>query len=279
MANIVQELIQVLVFSAVLNALLLGFIVWLYSWSRPLFTHFVAKLKKQPILMVERDDGRWGWVRIDYKHGFSQHKHYGDFMNIPGSFKSLAGVPVAVAYEKNGVTIPLEFAAKATLLKTLGKKLKDFVKIKKSDNAPGYEVEEVQDVKMYSYEVVDDEKRELLEAFADEKWEEEREISGVRMKVRGYTIRVKDTIEYMLFSMNPVNLRARTNARVAEELAARGKSDALKTAFAVFMVIMGVVFGLALLEIVFGGNGSSAANVAQQVNDILPVSISQGVRP
>lgn len=276
MGNIVEELTNMLIFSAVLNALLLGLLIYIAAMSRPVLTHFVAKLMKQPLLLVERDDGRWGLVRVKYGHGFSQHKTYGDFQNIPGSFKSLAGVPLAVVYEKAGVTVPLEFAAKATLLKTIGKKLSDFVKLRNVKNAPGYEVESVQDVKVYAYEV-DEDKRELLEAFADEKWEEEKIMGGTKLKVRGYTIRVKDIMEYMLFSLNPINLRARVNARVMEELASRQRTEPLKYAFAFMIVILGLVFGLIMLDVWFG---HPSANVAQQVqstvNQIVPVSITKG---
>jgi hypothetical protein len=281
MGNFVQELIQVLIISAIINALLVAFIIWLFAWSRPVFTHFMAKLTKQPLLLVFREDGRWGLVRVNLKHGFAQHKYYGDFIAINDAFRPLAGVPLAVAHSKVGFTLPPQFVRDVTLLKALKKKLSDIISFKKSQNAPGVDIEDIKDVKVLASQV-DEHTRMLLEAAGVDTYEGELNVSQSKFKVTGYLLNVKDTFEYILFSLNPINLRARVNARISEELAARQKTDAIRVGFAVFIVIMAITFAIALLDIVMGGSGSGA-NVAQQVqqtvDQIVPISISQGVRP
>ncbi|WP_456478215.1 hypothetical protein [Geoglobus ahangari] len=281
MGNFVQELIQVLIISAIVNALLLSFIIWLFAWSRPLFTHFMAKLRKQPVLLVFREDGRWGLVRVNLKHGFAQHKYYGDFIATPGSFLPLAGVPLAIAHSKIGFTLPPQYVKDVTLLKALKKKLSDIINFERKKDGPGVDVKDIKNVKVPAFQLTEEQKL-LLKAAGAEEYEEQMDVAGVQMNVRGFLLNVKDTFEYIIFSLNPINLRARINARISEELQARQKTDAIRVGFAAFMVIMGIAFAIALLDIVMGGSGSGA-NVAQQVqntvNSVVPISISQGPPP
>ena len=269
--NFVEQLILAFIASLLGNIFLVVLMLWVMFWSRPILTHFMAKLKGDKLLLILTEEGRWKLLRGKVREGMFESKYYGDFVAIPDSFRPLAGVPLAIGFCKIGATIPIEFAAKASILKRLGIKLKDFVRYKKKENQPGISIEEINNIKIPQYKV-NEKDRELLEVGSDGKYEEDVEVPGVGLaKVRGYILNVKDCFEYMLLHLNPINLRARINARVQAELTARQKGDVLKTAFAVFLVIMGIAFAIIMLNMFAPG---TTHQVAQTVKQSVPISIS-----
>lgn len=264
MANLIEQLTQMLIFSAVMNALLLGLLIYIAAMSRPVLTHFIAKILKQPLLLVWREDGRWAIVRGKLKHGFVTTKDYGDFIAINDAFRPLAGVPLAIVHTKIGFTLPERYVRDVTLLKKLGAKLKNVVDFRNRKDAPGYEVEKVNNYLALNEEVDEETKRML-------------ELSDAIKRANGFLLNVKDTFEYLIYNLNPINLRARVNARVMEELASRQKTEPLKYAFAFMIVILGLVFGLIMLDVWFGHpSGNVAQQVQSTVDQIVPISISKG---
>ena len=267
----VEQLILALVGSLLGNVFLTVILLWIMFWSRPVLTHFMAKLKGDKLLLILTEEGRWKLLRGRVREGMFESKNYGDFVAIPDSFRPLAGVPLAIGFCKIGATIPVEFAAKTSVLKRLGIKLKDFVKYKRKSDQPGVEIEEINDVKVPQYRVKEED-RKLVELASDGKYEEEVNIPSVGpTKVIGFILNVKDTFEYMLLHLNPINLRARINARVQAELAARQRGDVLRTAFAVFMVVIGIAFAIIMLSMFAPGTTEHAV---QSVKQSVPISIS-----
>jgi len=254
--------------SIALNVVLGMILVLVLLASKPLLIHAIAKLKKERILLTFTESNEWEFVRTKIKQGFAETKEYGDFIATPEAFKPLDGVPLAIVHSKIGVTLPIEFIKDANLLKRTGTKLEDFVKFSQEESALGYNVEEINNV-FVPGDRVDEETKAILELSGAEKYEHEE--NG--RKISGFLLDIKDTFEYILYNINPINIRARINARVEEEIASRRKRDVLTTVLAIAILVIIVTFAIVVLNMYAPGSGEAVSSAVQGVKESLPISI------
>ncbi len=66
-----------------------------------------AKMAGQTVILIKRGDGKWGWI-VDHLRGRAVSSDiYGEYAVVPGSLGMVDNVPVGVADESEGITLPL----------------------------------------------------------------------------------------------------------------------------------------------------------------------------
>lgn len=60
------------------------------------------------MLLIQRGDGKWGWIIDDLRGRAVNSEIYGEYAVLPGSLSMIDGVPVGIADESEGISLPLK---------------------------------------------------------------------------------------------------------------------------------------------------------------------------